>query len=147
MKFIKDYFSESTKKDFFGALTTRVIRWTGSTSGIMTANGLMLLWLIYGYFKHFSENSQLILNTGTSIITFIMLFLIQKGQNKADKATQLKLDEIIYALENGNNKRLGIEKLTEDELDQIKEEYNLEDENENEKDEKKEDVKIKAVSP
>jgi low affinity Fe/Cu permease len=142
MKFIRYYFSESTKKDFFGTVTTKVIRWTGSTSGIMTANGLMLLWLIYGYFKHYSENSQLILNTGTSIITFIMLFLIQKGQNKADKATQLKLDEIIYALETGNNKRLGIEKLTEDELDQIKEEYNLEEEDENEEDEKKEEVKF-----
>ncbi len=119
-------------KDFWGIITTRVIKWTGSTSGIMTANGLMLLWLIYGYFQHYSENSQMILNTGTSIITFIMLFLIQKGQNKADKATQLKLDEIIYALETGNNKRLGIENLTEEELDTIKEEYNLEEDDDEE---------------
>lgn len=118
------------KKDFWGVLTSKVIKWTGSTSGIMIANGLMVGWLIYGYFKHYSEQSQMVLNTSTSIITFIMLFLIQKGQNKADKATQLKLDEIIFALENGNNKRLGIENLTEEELDQIKEEYDLEDEEE-----------------
>ncbi|MVN20199.1 low affinity iron permease family protein [Mucilaginibacter arboris] len=146
MKFIKYYFSDSTRKDFWGAITTKVIKWTGSTAGIMTANGLMLLWLVYGYFKHYSENSQMILNTGTSIITFIMLFLIQKGQNKADKATQLKLDEIIYALETGNNKRLGIEKLTEEELDQIKEEYNLDEEDNDEAKEeeeiKKDEVKI-----
>ncbi len=116
------------KKDFWGTVTNNVTKWTGSTTGILFANGLMILWLIYGYFEHFSEESQMILNTVTSIITFIMLFLIQKGQNKADKATQLKLDEIIYALESGNNKRLGIEKLTEEELDLIKEEYNLEEE-------------------
>jgi len=129
-------------KDFWGIITTRVIKWTGSTSGIMTANGLMLLWLIYGYFQHYSENSQMILNTGTSIITFIMLFLIQKGQNKADKATQLKLDEIIYALETGNNKRLGIENLTEEELDTIKEEYNLEEDDDEENTQLDEHIKI-----
>lgn len=119
-------------KDLWGSVTSKVIRWTGSTSGIMVANGLMLLWLIYGYYEHFSEESQMVLNTVTSMITFVMLFLIQKGQNKADKATQLKLDEIIYALENGNNKRLGIESLTEEELDIIKEEYNLEEEDDDE---------------
>ena len=129
-------------KDFWGVITTRVIKWTGSTSGIMTANGLMLLWLIYGYFQHYSENSQMILNTGTSIITFIMLFLIQKGQNKADKATQLKLDEIIYALETGNNKRLGIENLTEEELDIIKEESNLEEDDDEENTQLDEQIKI-----
>ncbi len=129
-------------KDFWGIITTRVIKWTGSTSGIMTANGLMLLWLIYGYFQHYSENSQMILNTGTSIITFIMLFLIQKGQNKADKATQLKLDEIIYALETGNNKRLGIENLTEEELDIIKEEYNLEEDDDEDNTQLDEQIKI-----
>ncbi len=125
------------KKDFWGVITTKVIGWTGSTAGILTANGLMVVWIIYGYFEHFSENSQMILNTVTSIITFIMLFLIQKGQNKADKATQLKLDEIIFALESGNNKRLGIERLTEAELDIIKEEYNLEEEDEDNLDEEK----------
>ncbi len=125
------------KKDFLGKVTTKVTGWTGSTAGILTANGLMVIWIIYGYFEHYSENSQMVLNTVTSIITFIMLFLIQKGQNKADKATHLKLDEIIFALEAGNNKRLGIERLTEEELDLIKEEYNLEDE-----DDKDEKVKV-----
>lgn len=120
------------KKDFWGSVTSKVINWTGSTTGILSANGLMIAWIIFGYFEHFSEESQMILNTITSIITFIMLFLIQKGQNKADKATQLKLDEIIYALETGNNKRLGIEKLTEYELDIIKEEYNLEEDDDDE---------------
>lgn len=124
------------KKDFWGTVTSNVTNWTGSTTGILSANGLMIVWIIFGYFEHFSEESQMILNTVTSIITFIMLFLIQKGQNKADKATQLKLDEIIYALESGNNKRLGIEKLTEYELDMIKEEYNLEEDDDD--DDKKE---------
>lgn len=115
-----------------GKVTTAVIKWTGSTEGIMTAAALMAVWGIYGYLAHYSEGSQMVLNTGTSIITFVMLFLIQKGQNKADKATQLKLDEIIFALEKGNNKRLGIEKLTEEELDILKEEYNLEEEDSSE---------------
>ena len=131
------------KKDFWGTVTTNVIRWTGSTGGILAANALMIVWIIYGYFEHFSEGSQMLLSTVTSIITFIMLFLIQKGQNKADKATQLKLDEIIYALETGNNKRLGIEKLTEEELDQIKEEYNLD---EDEAEEIKENIEEKITA-
>jgi len=118
------------KKDFWGVITTKVIAWTGSTAGILTANGLMVVWVIYGFFERYSQNSQMVLNTVTSIITFIMLFLIQKGQNKADKATQLKLDEIIFALEPANNKRLGIERLSEAELDIIKEEYNLEEDGE-----------------
>ena len=130
------------KKDFWGTLTSKVIVWTGSTAGIMSANGLMLIWLIYGYFEHYSEQSQMILNTVTSIITFVMLFLIQKGQNKADKATQLKLDEIIFALENGNNKRLGIESLTEAELDQIKEEYNLEEDEDDDENPAKKDEQV-----
>jgi len=133
------------KKDFWGALTTKVIGWTGSTAGILTANALMIAWIIYGYFEHYSESSQMILNTVTSIITFIMLFLIQKGQNKADKATQLKLDEIIFALDTGNNKRLGIERLTEEELDQIKEEYNLDEDLEDE--DLKKDLKEEKVKP
>ena len=131
------------KKDFWGTVTSKVISWTGSTAGIMSANGLMVIWLIYDYFEHFSEESQMILNTVTSIITFVMLFLIQKGQNKADKATQLKLDEIIYALETGNNKRLGIEKLTEEELDEIKEEYNLD---EDDSEEIKENIEEKIAT-
>lgn len=131
------------KKDFWGIVTTNVIKWTGSTAGIMAANGLMIVWIIYGYFEHFSEASQMVLSTVTSIITFVMLFLIQKGQNKADKATQLKLDEIIYALETGNNKRLGIEKLTEEELDEIKEEYNLDEED---TEELKEDIEEKITA-
>jgi len=73
------------------------------------------------------------------------LFLIQKGQNKADKATQLKLDEIIFALDTGNNKRLGIERLTEEELDQIKEEYNLDEDLEDE--DLKKDLKEEKVKP
>ncbi len=129
------------KKDFWGTVTSNVISWTGSTAGILTANGLMIVWIVYGYFEHFSEGSQMILNTVTSIITFVMLFLIQKGQNKADKATQLKLDEIIFALESGNNKRLGIEKLTEEELDIIKEEYNLEEDDDDGEKEKTEEPK------
>ena len=136
-------------KDFWGTITSKVINWTGSTAGIMSANGLMVIWIVYGYFEHYSEEAQMILNTVTSIITFVMLFLIQKGQNKADKATQLKLDEIIYALENGNNKRLGIENLTEAELDIIKEEYNLEEDDDGDDDNdqnKSESVKIKAAS-
>lgn len=131
------------KKDFWGTVTNNVTKWTGSTAGILTANGLMILWLIYGYFERFSQDSQMILNTVTSIITFIMLFLIQKGQNKADKATQLKLDEIIFALESGNNKRLGIEKLTEEELDLIKEEYNLEDDDDDDDENQKKDTIVK----
>lgn len=101
-------------------ITTKTIKWTGSTSGIIWALALMVAWCVYGFFDNWSDHSQLILSSVTSIITFIMLFLIQKGQNKADKATQLKLDELLFKNELTDNSHVGVEELSEADIDRMK---------------------------
>lgn len=72
---------------------------TGSPSAFIIAVALILVWAISGPFFKFSETWQLVINTGTTIITFLMVFLIQKGQNKDSKAIQIKLNELIAAHE------------------------------------------------
>ena len=72
-------------------------RWTGSTSAFILAAGTILVWAVTGPFFHFSDTWQLVINTGTTIVTFLMVFLIQRTQNKDSLATQLKLNELVAA--------------------------------------------------
>lgn len=92
---------------------------TGSPSAFIIAVALILVWAISGPFFKFSETWQLVINTGTTIITFLMVFLIQKGQNKDSKAIQIKLNELIAAHEKASNRIVDIEDLTEKELDKL----------------------------
>lgn len=80
---------------------------------------LILIWAATGPFFHFSETWQLVINTGTTIITFLMVFLIQKSQNKDSKAIQLKLNELIASMKGASNRLVNIEDLNEEELDQL----------------------------
>ena len=77
------------------------------------------MWAVTGPIFNYSETWQLVINTGTTIITFLMVFLIQKAQNKDGKAIQLKLNELIAAHEKASNRMVDIEDLTEKELDQL----------------------------
>ncbi len=97
-------------------LATRVTSWTGSTTGFLWAAGTIVLWLVTGPLFHFSDTWQLVINTGTTIITFLMVFLIQRSQNKEALALQLKLNEIVAALEGASNRLISIEDLSEEEL-------------------------------
>jgi len=81
---------------------------------------IVLAWLITGPIFHFSYTWQLVINTGTTIITFLMVFLIQNTQNRDSEAMQIKLDELIRATENAHTVVLDIEELSEKELDQLK---------------------------
>ena len=82
----------------------------------MTAVLVLLIWLVTGPFFHFSDTWQLVINTGTTVVTFLMVFLIQRSQNKDALAVQLKLDEIVAALEGASNHLISVEDLSEEEL-------------------------------
>lgn len=108
---------------FFEKFSTAVTRITGSTAAFIAALGLVLLWGVTGPFFHYSQNWQMIINTGTTIITFLMVFLIQKAQNKDSLAIQLKLNELVAAHEFASNRLVNVENMTEDELKIIQKYY------------------------
>ena len=101
----------------------RVTQWTGSTPAFGIALGLVLVWAVTGPIFHFSDAWQMVINTGTTIATFLMVFLIQRAQNKESRAVQLKLNEIVAALEGASNRLVGAEDLSEDELHGLHERY------------------------
>src|SRR2546421_5747426 len=101
---------------FFTRCATWASRWTGSTPAFLLACIVIVLWLATGPIFHFSDTWQLVINTSTTIITFLMVFLIQRAQNKDALAVQLKLNEIVAALEGASNRLISIEDLSEEEL-------------------------------
>jgi len=101
----------------------RVTKITGSTSAFIAALLLVLAWAATGPFFHYSETWQLVINTGTTIITFLMVFLIQKAQNKDSLAIQLKLNELVAAHEFASNRLVDIENIPEEELKIIQKYY------------------------
>jgi low affinity Fe/Cu permease len=100
----------------FEVFASRVTKATGSTTAFACAFGVVLAWAISGPFFDFSETWQLVINTGTTIITFLMVFLIQKSQNKDSLAIQLKLNELVASHEFASNRLVDIESMTEDEM-------------------------------
>ena len=94
----------------------RVTAWAGGTWAFAIALGTILLWATSGPLFHFSDTWQLVINTSTTIITFLMVFLIQRSQNKDAMALQLKLNEIVAALEGASNRLIDIESLNETDL-------------------------------
>ncbi len=100
-----------------------VTKATGSTAAFIVAFFLVLVWAVSGPFFHYSENWQLVINTGTTIITFLMVFLIQKGQNKDSLAIQLKLNELVAAHEFASNRLVNVENMSEEEMKVIQKYY------------------------
>jgi low affinity Fe/Cu permease len=105
----------------------RIAKWTARAAGHPAAFGIAVLvifvWAMTGPIFGFSDTWQLVINTATTIITFLMVFLIQNTQNRDSEAMQLKLDELIRAIEGAHNVLLDIEDLSEEELDQLKARY------------------------
>lgn len=109
----------NNKKNFFERFSGWATKATGSSAAFLGALGVVILWALTGPFFGYSETWQLVINTGTTIITFLMVFLIQKSQNKDSKAIHLKLNELIAAHEGASNRMVDIEDITEVELDQL----------------------------
>ena len=103
----------------FEKIATQITIWTGSSVAFVIAFFVILFWGISGPVFHYSDTWQLIINTSTTIVTFLMVFIIQKSQNKDSKAVHLKLNELIAASRHASNRMVDIEDLTEDELNML----------------------------
>jgi len=106
---------------------TRFAKWTARAAGqpaaFMLAVSIIIVWAMTGPIFGFNDTWQLVINTGTTIVTFLMVFLIQNTQNRDSEAIQVKLDELIRAVEGADNALLDLEELEERELDKIRNEY------------------------
>jgi low affinity Fe/Cu permease len=100
----------------FEHFSTIVSRWTGSTAAFAVAFGVIVVWAALGPVFGYSDTWQLVINTGTTIVTFLMVFLIQRSQNKDSLAIQLKLNELVAAMDGASNRLIDVEDLSEEEL-------------------------------
>ncbi len=104
----------------FERLSQLVAGWAGRPPAFVLALSVVVVWGLTGPLFHFSDTWQLVINTGTTIVTFLMVFLIQNAQNRDAAAIQAKLDELIRAAKSGRNEFIGIEHLSESDLIQIR---------------------------
>ena len=109
--------------NMFTRLTRAVAKVTGRPLSFCIALGVIIVWAITGPMFGFSDTWQLVINTGTTIITFLMVFLIQATQNRDQLALQLKLDELIRCVEGAHNAMLDLEELTEEEIETVHRHY------------------------
>lgn len=112
-----------SKKSWYSHLAKRTSHISGRPLTFSVAVGVILLWIVTGPLFGFSDTWQLVINTGTTIITFLMVFLIQNTQNRDTEAIQVKLDELIRVTKGAHNALLDLEELDEDELDAFRVRY------------------------
>jgi len=104
-------------------LASLATAWAGGSWAFALALGVILLWVVTGPLFGFSDTWQLVINTGTTIVTFLMVFLIQRSQNKDAHAIQLKLNELVAALQGASNRLINVEDLTEKEVETLHRHY------------------------
>ena len=107
---------QQPKGNILSRFATAATTWTGSTGAFITAVLVIVIWAVTGPIFHYSDTWQLVINTGTTVVTFLMVFLIQRAQNRDALAVQLKLDEIVAALEGASNRLISVEDLSEADL-------------------------------
>ena len=110
------YAAHSAVLTAFDRFASRVTRWAGSPLAFAGALATVLVWAACGHLFGYSENWQLVINTGTTIVTFLMVFMIQQSQNKDSVALHLKLNELLAASKQASNRMIGIEELDEQDL-------------------------------
>ncbi len=108
---------------FFNGFSVRITKLAGSPKAFIAALFIIILWAITGPIFHFSDTWQLVINTSTTIITFLMVFIIQQTQNKDTMAPHLKLNELIACNCDASNRLIDIEDLTEEEIETVKKFY------------------------
>jgi low affinity Fe/Cu permease len=113
----------TSTSDFFRKFAHRMSKGVGSPWAFLAAVFVILLWALTGPFFHFSDTWQLVINTGTTIVTFLMVFLIQNTQNRDAIALHLKLDELIRALKGARNQLVDLEELSDEELERLRQEF------------------------
>jgi low affinity Fe/Cu permease len=113
----------SQKRSLFMRFAQVTSHATGTPAAFLSALALVGLWAFTGPYFGYSTNWQLVINTGTTIVTFLMVFLIQNTQNRDSRAMHLKLDELIRAMEGAHNALLDLEELEETDLDGIRKDY------------------------
>lgn len=109
--------------DFFRRFSQKVSFHVGSPLAFVAAIGMIMLWALTGPTFGFSDTWQLVINTGTTIVTFLMVFLIQNTQNRDARAVHLKLDELLKAVKGARTSMVNIEEITDEELDFLQNEF------------------------
>ncbi len=112
-----------TGPDYFGKFAARCSHYLGSRWSFLAALGVIVVWAVTGPFFHYSDTWQLVINTGTTIVTFLMVFLIQNTQNRDARAIHLKLNELIHALDKAKNQMMDVENLSDMELEELTKTY------------------------
>ena len=105
------------------SFSQRVAQWTGTTLAFVLALSSIVVWSITGPIFHYSDTWQLVINTATTIVTFLMVVLIQRAQNKDTRAIELKLNELIAALEGASNRLIDVEDLPEEDLEKLHKDF------------------------
>ncbi|WP_068023856.1 low affinity iron permease family protein [Rhodoplanes sp. Z2-YC6860] len=112
--------SQSGGRSWFSWFANRTAQLSGKPATFLLATGSVVVWAVTGPFFHFSDTWQLVINTSTTIVTFLMVFLIQNTQNRDTAALQVKLDELILALDKARNNLVGIEEESEEIIENLK---------------------------
>lgn len=110
-------------KDLFNSVASKAARGAGSLGAFVAALAVILIWVVAGPIFGFNDTWQLVINTGITIITYLMVFLIQHTQNADSAALQIKLDELIRATTDANNELLNLEEMDDDKLEEIRQPY------------------------
>lgn len=114
---------QTQASDWFGPFANTTSGWLGSRWGFSAAAVFVVVWALTGPIFHYSDTWQLIINSVTNIVTFLMVFLLQNTQNRDAKAINLKLDELIYAISSAKDQMIDIEKLSDRELEELSKRY------------------------
>jgi low affinity Fe/Cu permease len=123
MEKVSDLNTHVGGNDGFRRFAKRIAELTGTARAFVWASVVIVMWLVTGPVFGFSDTWQLVINTGTTIVTFLMVFLIQNTQNRDSKAIHLKLDEIIRSIKPARNSFMDVEDLTDEELEHLREEF------------------------